>query len=108
ATVHFAGPGPTQVRLIPPYREPRGGVKRGADPKQMPCYHESLRPVLDRTLGVPLFQEQMLQLAMVMAGFSGAEAEELRRALSFHRSQDRMNRVVKKLRDAMRFKGHSE
>jgi error-prone DNA polymerase len=106
--VAIVRPGPIQGHLMHPYLERRGQVDRGADPDQMPCYHESLRPVLARTLGVPLFQEQMLQLAMVMAGFTGTEAEELRRALSFHRSQDRMNRVVKKLRDAMRLRGHSE
>jgi error-prone DNA polymerase len=101
-------PGPIQGHLMHPFLERRGQVERGADPKTMPCYHEALRPVLERTLGVPLFQEQMLELAMVMADFSGAEAEELRRALSFHRSQERMQRVEKKLRDAMRRKGHSE
>ena len=101
-------PGPIQGHLMHPYLERRGQVERGADPNTMPCYHESLQPVLQRTLGVPLFQEQMLQLAMVMADFSGSEAEELRRALSFHRSQERMQRVEKKLRDAMRRKGHSE
>ena len=102
-------PGPIQGRLMHPFLERRGQVERGeADPDKMPCYHDDLRPVLHRTLGVPLFQEQMLQLAMVMADFSGAEAEELRRALSFHRSQERMQRVEKKLRDAMRRKGHSE
>src|SRR5436309_730047 len=52
-------------------------------------------------LGVPLFQEQMLKIAMVMADFSGDEAEELRRALSFHRSEERMNKVSVKLRAAM-------
>jgi len=106
--VAIVRPGPIQGNLMHPYLRRRGEVERGADPEQMPCYHESLRPVLERTLGVPLFQEQMLQLAMVMAGFSGAEAEELRRALSFHRSQERMQRVEKKLRDAMRLRGHSE
>jgi error-prone DNA polymerase len=101
-------PGPIQGHLMHPYLERRKQVANGADPKTMPCYHDDLRPVLERTLGVPLFQEQMLELAMVMADFSGAEAEELRRALSFHRSQEKMQRVEKKLRDAMRRKGHSE
>lgn len=101
-------PGPIQGHLMHPYLERRGMVERGVDSKTLPCYHADLRPVLDRTLGIPLFQEQMLELAMVMADFSGAEAEELRRALSFHRSQERMQRVEKKLRDAMRRKGHSE
>src|SRR5205814_1307375 len=52
-------------------------------------------------LGVPLFQEQMLKIAMIMADFSGNEAEELRRALSFHRSEERMEKVSVKLRAAM-------
>ena len=85
-------PGPIQGGLMHPYLARRAGK----EPVQY--YHEKLKPVLERTLGVPLFQEQMLQMAMVMADFSGAEAEELRRALSFHRSQERMERVTKKLR----------
>src|SRR5437773_5527398 len=61
--------------------------------------------MLERTLGVPLFQEQMLKIAMIMADFSGNEAEELRRALSFHRSEERMRKVSVKLRAAMERKG---
>ena len=64
-----------------------------------------LKPVLERTLGVPLFQEQMLKIAMIMADFSGAEAEELRRALSFHRSVERMEKVSVKLRAGMENNG---
>src|SRR4029079_10401464 len=55
----------------------------------------------ERTLGIPMFQEQVLQIAMVMADFTGNEAEELRRALSFHRSEEKMKRVLAKLRAAM-------
>jgi error-prone DNA polymerase len=106
--VAIVRPGPIQGDLMHPYLKRRKEVERGADPKQMPCYHESLRPVLERTYGIPLFQEQMLQMAMIMAGFSGAEAEELRSALSFHRSEEKMNRVKIKLREALRHKGHSE
>src|SRR5206468_6343491 len=51
--------------------------------------------------GVTLFQEQMLKIAMIIADFSGNEAEELRRALSFHRSEERMEKVSLKLRAAM-------
>src|SRR5205823_7780762 len=87
--VAIVRPGPIQGHLMHPYLKRRKEVECGANPKQFPCYHESLRPVLERTYGIPLFQEQMLQMAMVMAGFTGSEAEELRRALSFHRSQDR-------------------
>lgn len=106
--VAIVRPGPIQGDLMHPYLKRRKQVEHGADPKQMPCYHESLRPVLERTYGIPLFQEQMLQMAMVMADFTGAEAEELRSALSFHRSDKKMERVKKKLQEAMRRKGHPE
>ncbi len=92
-------PGPIQGHLMHPYLARREGTEKITylDPK--------LKPVLERTLGVPLFQEQMLKIAMVMADFSGKEAEELRRALSFHRSQERMARVEKKLRTALAANG---
>jgi len=94
-------PGPIQGHLMHPYLARRAGREK------IEYYHENLKPVLARTLGIPLFQEQMLQMAMIMADFTGAEAEELRRALSFHRSQERMQAVEKKLRAAMERKGHS-
>ena len=94
-------PGPIQGHLMHPYLARRAGRER------IEYFHDDLKPILERTLGVPLFQEQMLQMAMIMADFTGAEAEELRRALSFHRSQDRMERITKKLRAAMERKGHS-
>ena len=55
--------------------------------------HPSLEPILERTLGVPLFQEQLLRMAMVAAGFTGGEAEELRRAMGFKRSEKRMQQI---------------
>ena len=98
-------PGPIQGNLMHPY------LARRAGRQPVTYYDERLRavlePVLGRTLGIPLFQEQLLQLAMVLADFSGSEAEELRRALSSHRSPERMNSVEKKLRAAMRRKGHA-
>ncbi len=60
--------------------------------------HPSLEPILERTLGVPLFQEQLLRMAMVAAGFTGGEAEELRRAMGSKRSVERMQAIVEKLR----------
>ena len=63
--------------------------------------HPLLEPVLKRTLGVPLFQEQLLRMAMVVAGFSGGEAEELRRAMGFKRSMKRMQQIEQRLRDGM-------
>ncbi|MGH9445371.1 MAG: error-prone DNA polymerase, partial [Terriglobia bacterium] len=69
--------------------------------------HPSLQPVLERTLGIPLFQEQLLRMAMIAAGFSGGEAEELRRAMGYKRSEKRMQEVEKKLRRGMGKKGIS-
>jgi error-prone DNA polymerase len=88
-------PGPIQGHLMHPYLARRSGKE------PISFYHDDLKPVLERTLGVPLFQEQMLKIAMVMADFTGSEAEELRRALSFHRSQERMQKVEVKLRAAL-------
>ena len=88
-------PGPIQGDMVHPYLARRAGREK------VTYFDERLKPILERTLGVPLFQEQMLKIAMVMADFSGDEAEELRRALSFHRSEERMNKVSVKLRAAM-------
>ena len=68
-------------------RSSSGG--RGKAPVEYP--HPCLEPILKRTLGVPLFQEQLLRIAMVAAGFTGGEAEELRRAMGFKRSVERMD-----------------
>ena len=65
------------------------------------CLHPSLEPVLERTLGVPLFQEQLLRMAMIVAGFTGGEAEELRRAMGFKRSEARMREIETRLRAGM-------
>src|SRR3954468_3225368 len=88
-------PGPIQGDMVHPYLARRAGREK------ITYFDDRLKPVLARTLGVPLFQEQMLKIAMIMADFSGDEAEELRRALSFHRSEERMNKVSVKLRAAM-------
>src|SRR5207249_7751670 len=71
-------PGPIQGDMVHPY------LARRAGKEPVTYFDERLKPVLQRTLGIPLFQEQMLKIAMIMADFSGNEAEELRRALSFH------------------------
>ena len=92
-------PGPIQGDLAHPY------LRRRTGEEPVTYYDERIIPVLERTLGVPLFQEQMLQMAMVMADFSGDEAEELRKALSFHRSDEKMQRAKAKLLAAMQRKG---
>src|SRR5438105_2243270 len=60
-----------------------------------------LEPVLARTMGVPLFQEQLLRMAMIVANFTGGEAEELRRAMGFKRSELRMKDIEGRLRAGM-------
>ena len=88
-------PGPIVGKMVHPYLKRRQG-------RELPhCLHPSLEPVLARTLGVPLFQEQLLRMAMIAAGFSGGEAEELRRAFGFKRSEQRMKDIEVKLRAGM-------
>jgi error-prone DNA polymerase len=92
-------PGPIVGKMVNPYLNRRQG-REEAD-----CLHPSLEPVLRRTLGVPLFQEQLLKMAMIAAGFTGGEAEELRRAMGFKRSEKRMRDIEVKLRAGMERKG---
>jgi error-prone DNA polymerase len=63
--------------------------------------HPLLEPILKRTLGVPLFQEQLLRMAMAVAGFTGGQAEDLRRAMGFKRSEKRMKQLESLLREGM-------
>ncbi|MEX2660787.1 MAG: DNA polymerase III subunit alpha [Vicinamibacterales bacterium] len=92
-------PGPIVGNMVHPYLKRR----QGQEPVTYP--HPSLEPILKRTLGVPLFQEQLLRMAMVAAGFSGGEAEELRRAFGFKRSERRMQQIEGKLRAGMARQG---
>jgi error-prone DNA polymerase len=92
-------PGPIVGNMVHPYLKRR----QGREPVTYP--HPSLEPVLKRTLGVPLFQEQLLRMAMIAAGFTGGEAEELRRAFGFKRSEKRMAEVEIKLREGMERNG---
>jgi error-prone DNA polymerase len=85
--------------MLHPYLKRRQGLEEPV------CLHPSLEPVLARTLGVPLFQEQLIRIAMIAAGFTGGQAEELRRAFGFKRSEKRMREVEVKLREGMTNKG---
>jgi len=92
-------PGPIVGNMVHPYLNRRQG-------REEPEYlHPSLENVLKRTLGVPLFQEQLLRMAMIAAGFTGGEAEDLRRAMGFKRSEARMKEIEVKLRRGMQAKG---
>ncbi len=88
-------PGPIVGKMMHPYMRRRQGREQVTYP------HPSLEPVLHRTLGVPLFQEQLLRMAMVVADFTGAEAEELRRAVGMRRSMQRMKDLEVRLRSGM-------
>jgi error-prone DNA polymerase len=92
-------PGPITGQMTSPYLRRR----QGKEPVTYP--HPSLEPVLKRTMGVPLFQEQLLRMAMICANFSGGEAEELRRALGHKRSERRMREIETKLRAGMTVNG---
>jgi error-prone DNA polymerase len=92
-------PGPIVGKMVHPYLKRR----QGREDVQYP--HPALKSTLERTLGVPLFQEQLLRMAMITAGFSGGEAEELRRAFGFKRSERRMGEIELKLRRGMMAKG---
>jgi error-prone DNA polymerase len=88
-------PGPIVGGMIKPFFDRRQGKAEVEYP------HPCLEPILKRTLGVPLFQEQLLRIAMVAANFTGGEAEELRRAMGFKRSMQRMTEIEKRLRAGM-------
>jgi error-prone DNA polymerase len=92
-------PGPIVGRMVHPYLDRRNGRAR------VVYDHPSLEPILRRTLGVPLFQEQLLRMAMAVAGFSAGEAEELRRAMGFKRSVERMARIEQRLQAGMAHNG---
>jgi error-prone DNA polymerase len=88
-------PGPIAGKMMHPYMRRRQGKEKVTYP------HPSLEPVLKRTLGVPLFQEQLLRMAMAIANFTGAEADELRRAVGMRRSMQRMKNLEGRLRAGM-------
>jgi error-prone DNA polymerase len=88
-------PGPIVGQMMHPYMRRRQGKEKITYP------HPLLEETLKRTLGVPLFQEQLLRMAMVVANFSGAQAEELRRAVGMRRSWERMKSLEVDLRAGM-------
>ncbi|RYD68635.1 MAG: DNA polymerase III subunit alpha [Verrucomicrobiaceae bacterium] len=92
-------PGPIVGDMRHPYLNRRTGI----DP--VDHIHPLCQPILERTLGVILFQEQILRISMEVGGFTGAEADELRRAMGSKRSQEKMGKVIDKLRRGMAAKG---
>jgi error-prone DNA polymerase len=92
-------PGPIVGQVMHPY------MRRRQKKEEVTYPHPSLEQVLKHTLGVPLFQEQLLRMAMTVANFSGAEADELRRAVGMRRSWERMKSLEGKLRAGMTANG---
>ena len=88
-------PGPIQGDMIHPFLRRRNGLEDVTYP------HPKLKPVLERTLGVPLFQEQGMRMAIEAAGFSPGQADQLRRAMGHKRSRERMAEIYPKLVDGM-------
>ncbi|MDG4866610.1 error-prone DNA polymerase [Guyparkeria sp. 1SP6A2] len=92
-------PGPIQGEMVHPYLKRRQGI----EPIEYP--NEAIRRVLGRTLGVPIFQEQVIELAMVAAGFSAGEADQLRRALGAWRKRGTLEGFRRRLYDGMTERG---
>jgi len=99
-------PGPITGDLVHPLIRRRDGLE---PPDYIdPSVEARVKPILERTLGVILFQEQMLELSMVLARFDGAEAEQLRRAMGFAKGTRRLEEALAKLNAALRREGHNE
>ncbi|WP_067457359.1 error-prone DNA polymerase [Actinomadura macra] len=92
-------PGPIQGGSVHPYLRRRKGLERAT------CPHPLMEPALSRTLGVPLFQEQMMQLAVDCAGFTPAESDQLRQAMGAKRAPERVERLRRRLLDGMAERG---
>src|SRR5258705_1503850 len=94
-------PGPIQGDMVHPYLRRRAGLEK------VEYLHPSLEPILKRTLGVPLFQEQGMQVAIVAAGVTPGESDQLRRAMGHKRSRERMAAICPKMLDCMAANCHA-
>ncbi|MCA9017736.1 MAG: helix-hairpin-helix domain-containing protein, partial [Planctomycetaceae bacterium] len=96
-------PGPIQGDMVHPYLK-----RRALPPEQIPYPSAAIKKILQRTLGVPIFQEQVMQLSMVAAGFSADEADLLRRSMAAWRRRGGLDRFERKLLEGMCSRGYSE
>ncbi|MBS2027725.1 MAG: error-prone DNA polymerase [Deltaproteobacteria bacterium] len=101
-SVGLIRPGPIVGKMVHPYLARRAGREVVRYP------HPDLEPVLQRTLGVPLFQEQLMRIAMVAGGLTGGEAQELRKAMTHKRSRERIARFDQKMRSGMHGRGYND
>jgi len=100
--VAIVRPGPIQGQMVHPYLRRRAGDEAVTYPT------EEIRQALEKTLGVPIFQEQVMKLAVVAAGFTPGEADQLRRAMGAWRRNGHIDKFRQKLLDGMRVRGLSE
>ncbi len=100
--VAIVRPGPIQGDMVHPYLQ-----RRQLPPDKIRYESTALKPVLERTLGIPIFQEQVIALAMVAAGFSGGEADQLRRAMAAWKRKGGLEPYEEKLAAGMRERGYS-
>jgi error-prone DNA polymerase len=101
--VAIVRPGPIEGGMVHPYLQ-----RRNMKPEEIPYPSEELRPILAKTLGVPIFQEQVMQIAVVAAGFTPGEADALRRAMGAWQRSGKMHFYKERLLDGMRAKGYSD
>ncbi|HEX6068207.1 MAG TPA: error-prone DNA polymerase [Longimicrobiaceae bacterium] len=95
-------PGPIQADFVHPYTRRRRGLEK-------PEYrHSELEPILRRTQGIPIFQEQAMAIAMALGGFTATEADELRRTMGHQRKLSRLHAALEKLRLRMMERGVEE
>jgi error-prone DNA polymerase len=92
-------PGPIQARFVHPYTRRRRGLE------QVEYAHPALKPILERTQGIPIFQEQAMSISMTLGGFTAAEADELRRAMGHVRKAKRLMGVLERLEQRMAANG---
>ncbi len=101
--VALVRPGPIQGGMVHPYLRRRNGEEKNVEPP-----HELLAPILKRTLGVPLFQEQVMQIAIAGAGYTGGEADQLRRDMASWRKNGQLERHRERLLEGFRKNGIDE
>ena len=103
--VAIVRPGPIQGGMIHPYLKSRDRVRNGG---KIEYESDALKPALERTLGVPIFQEQVMQIAMIAAGFSAEEADKLRRSMAAWKRRGGVHQFQDRLIEGMRSNGYRE
>jgi error-prone DNA polymerase len=103
--VAIVRPGPIQGGMIHPYLQARERLRRG---EQIQYENDALKPALERTLGIPIFQEQVMQISMIAAGFSADEADQLRRSMAAWKRSGGVHKFEDRLINGMLAKGYRE